>query len=134
MKKGQVSIEYLVVLGFLMLFIVPLLVLYSQTQKDTQDQLNEAQARRVGNLLRDAAERVYFAGDPAQETLQVYLPDKIESITLSNTSIVYTIRGGARMYDLYIPSIAPLNGTLLTNKGVHVVTVRATQGVVTLSE
>lgn len=134
MKKGQVSMEYLLVLGFLLLLLIPLLVLYNSTQKDTQDQLVEAQARKVGNLIRDAAERVYFAGEPAQETLQLQFPRNIKNITFTNASMYFTLAGGANQYDLLIPSLAPLNGTLLVNEGVHIVVVRAQGGVVQVSE
>ena len=134
MRKGQVSIEYMIIVGFMFLLLVPLIYLYATTQKDSQDQLTEAQVLRVGNIIRDASERVYFAGEPAQETLQLYFPDNVKNLVFQNTSIIFTVAGGANQYELAVYGVAPMNGSVLFNKGVHIVTVRTQAGVVQVSE
>ncbi len=53
--RGQVSIEYMLVLGFMFVMLVPLIVLYANTQRDTSETLIEGQARSVGVAIRDAA-------------------------------------------------------------------------------
>jgi uncharacterized protein (UPF0333 family) len=134
MGKGQVSIEYMMVLGLMFLLLVPLLVLFSNTQQDTQDQLVEGQLNKVGNTIRDAAERVYFAGEPAQEQVQVYMPEGVGFVNFNNTSIIFNVTQGRQDYALVINGLAPMNGTIDNFKGVHVITVRADDGVVQVSE
>jgi uncharacterized protein (UPF0333 family) len=134
MKKGQVSVEYLLITGFLFVLLIPLLVLFVHTQKDTQDGLVQAQARRVADLIRDGSERVYYAGDPAQETLQLYFPERIKAVTIANHSITFTMAAGSGSSDVFVPSSAPLNGTLRTNRGVHQVRVRRAGDTVQISE
>ena len=134
MGKGQVSIEYMLVLGFMFLMLIPLVALYNSAQQDSSDELVNGQLLRVGNTLRDAAERVYFAGDPAQEQVELYFPDKLKQISIYNTSIVFTAYGGSGPYDLLIPGLAPMNGSLKINKGVHIVTLVAQNGIVQIRE
>ncbi len=132
--RGQVSLEYVIVVGFMFALLIPLVILYAQTQKDTSDSLREAQLRSAGNAIRDAAERVYFAGDPAQETINVQFPEALKAITLTNTSIVFTMQGGSGTYELPIPSAAPLNGSLGTWMGIHRVQLRTVNGTVQVSD
>jgi uncharacterized protein (UPF0333 family) len=134
MRKGQVSLEYMIIVGILFLMIIPLLFLYTSTQQDTTDTLTEGQLRKAGTVLRDAAERVYYAGEPAQEVIEIYFPEHIKAIVLSNSSIAFTANSGSGNYDLVINSAAPLNGTIGIFHGVHIITVRAENGTVQVSE
>lgn len=133
MGKGQVSIEYLLVVGFTFLLLVPLLVLFSYTQRDTTSSLIESNAQNAGTAIRDAAERVYFAGEPSQETVQVTFPDEIKSIEGTNDSLLFTIYGPNGEYELPIYSVAPIQGNISPGKGPRSVTVIAQGGVVHIS-
>lgn len=132
--RGQVSIEYMLVLGFMFMMLVPLIVLYANTQRDTSETLIEGQARSVGVAIRDAAERVYYAGEPSQERVEVYFPDNVRAAVLLNSTIVFTITSSHNPYNLTIAGVAPLAGALKTHQGIHVVTVRAENGVVQVSD
>ena len=124
-QRGQVSMEYMLVVGFMFAILVPLLMLYANTQQETQSAIAEGQALRFANTIRDAAERVYYAGEPAQETLLLTLPNGVEGARFDNTTIVYTLRGADGLYDLAISGLAPLNGTLPTRAGQYRVVVKA---------
>jgi uncharacterized protein (UPF0333 family) len=134
MKRGQASMEYMLILGFMFLLLIPLLVVYATTQKQSTDQLTEGQVLKVGNTIRDAAERIYFAGDPAQETISLYFPERIQQINITNKSIVFVMSGGAGSYDLVVTGLAPLNGTLKTNTGIHIVRLVSQNNVVQVSD
>jgi hypothetical protein len=134
MKKGQVSVEYMLVIGFMFLLLTPLLILYAQTQQDTTDRLVEAQLSKAGHAFRDTAERVYYAGEPAQEQLTVQFPPNIRNVSLVNTSIIFTVQGGGGTYELPISTLAPLNGTVGNWQGVHTLTLTAMNGVVEVHE
>lgn len=123
--RGQVSIEYMLIIGFMMAVLVPLLILYNDTQRSTQASIAEGQVLRFANTIRDAAERVYYAGPPAQETLLLTLPDGVVSAAIDNTTIIYTVYGARGPYDIAVDGLAPLEGTLPTRQGRHRVVVRA---------
>lgn len=134
MGKGQVSLEFMLIMGFVFALLVPLMILYNNTQRDTTDTLTEGQIIKASNTLRDAAERVYFAGEPAQERVTVYFPDGIRGVGVQNTSFIFNVSGGAGMYQVVAGGLAPLQGTIMNSRGIHVITLRAVAGYVEVSE
>ncbi len=125
LRRGQVSMEYMLVVGFMFALLIPLLILYARTQQDTTDSLSQGQVIRAGNTIRDVAERVYFAGAPSQETISILLPDTITDSRIDNTTMIFTLVGAQGDYDVAVSGLAPLNGTLPDSPGRHVLIVRA---------
>ncbi len=125
LRAAQVSLEYMLVVGFMFAMLVPLLVLYAQTRQDTSDSLSEGQTIRAGNVIRDVAERVYYAGAPSQETISIQLPDTLIAGRLDNATMIFTLIGAHGEYDVAITGLAPLNGTLPQTPGKHVLVLRA---------
>lgn len=123
----------MLILGFMLLFIIPLFILYTSTQQETKDQLTEGQVLHIANTIRDAAERVYYAGEPAQEELELYFPEGIDSVLFDHSTIAFSVQG-ANDYEVTVGGVAPLNGTFRTSRGLHVITVRAENGTVQVSE
>ena len=132
-RRGQVSMEYMLVVGFMFLLLTPLLILYATTRQDTTDSLSEGQVIRAGNTIRDVAERVYFAGDPSQETVTITLPETLTDARIDNRSMIFTLVGARGNYDVAITGLAPLNGTLPATAGRHVVVLRAVNGTVIIN-
>ena len=124
-RAGQVSLEYLLVIGFSFVLLVPLMLLYLGTQADTREAIGHGQTTRVAETLRDAAERVYVAGAPARETVVVKIPEGIASVALDNTTILYTMNSRGSQYTIAIDGFAPLSGSIPTRAGTHSVVVTA---------
>jgi Flp pilus assembly protein TadG len=118
----------MLVLGFMFAILVPLLALYARTQAETTNAFADAQTIRLGNTLRDVAERVYFAGSPAQETLTVTVPRGIARAQIEEYDQVYTLGPPSEEYTIRITGLAPLNGTLPARAGTYRVVVTATNG------
>ena len=124
-RIGQVSLEYLLVIGFSFVLLVPLMLLYLGTQSDTREAIGHGQTTRVAETLRDAAERVYVAGAPARETIVVKIPEGIASVALDNTTILYTMNARGGPYTIAINGFAPLSGVIPIRAGTHSVVVTA---------
>lgn len=131
--RGQVSFEYLLIIGFSFLLFVPLTLLYLNTQADTREAIADGQTIRVAETLRDAAERVYVAGESARETIIVKLPEGIEAVDIDNTTIVFTVHSRSGDFSISASGFAPLTGTLPTRKGTHAIVVTAVGGTVVFS-
>jgi len=125
-QQGQVSFEYLLVIGFSFLLFVPLTALYLTTQADTREAIAAGQTERVAESLRDLAERVYVAGESARETITIKLPEGITAVDIDETAILYTVHSRNGEYTISANGFAPLSGTLPTRKGTHTVIATAT--------
>jgi uncharacterized protein (UPF0333 family) len=132
-RRAQVSFEYLLIIGFSFLLFIPLTALYLTTQGDVREGIAAGQTTRVAETLRDAAERVYVAGESARETLTIKLPEGIDSAQLDNTTILFTVHSRDGDFTIAASGFAPLTGTLPITKGTHTIVVTATTSGVVFS-
>ncbi len=124
--KGQVSLEYLLITGFAFLFIAPLIaVFYSQSQSLNED-VQKSQAERVASAITEAANQVYYLGEPSKKSLLVYMPQGVESVTINQNYVSFKLSSLAGSYEVVKWSDANLTGSIATFAGLHKVEVKAT--------
>jgi hypothetical protein len=132
--RGQISIEYLIVVGFIafiVLVVVGMALYYSSTIQDT---INSNEVSDYGNKIVSAAESVYYSGQPSKLTLSTYLPQQVSAVTIINDTLVvgYTTRAGTAR--LGFTSNVPISGTLTARPGVHRISLVAQANGVLISE
>jgi len=123
--KSQVSVEYMLVMGFAALMTVPLLLIYYTYSSDSSESVATSQALQIARRIVDASESVYYLGSPSQTTLKLNFPDRISSINLSNKELVFKIKTRNGITDIVQVSAVNMSGSLPTSQGVHIVTVTA---------
>ena len=123
--KSQVSVEYMLVMGFAALMTVPLLLIYYTYSSDSSESVATSQALQIARRIVDASESVYYLGSPSQTTLKLNFPDRISSINLSNKELVFKIKTKNGVTDVLQVSAVNMSGSLPTSQGVHIVTVTA---------
>lgn len=133
MKKSQASSEYLIIVGFVVGITIPLMLVYFTFANDVNDQIVASQLDQIAKSIVDAADTVYFLGEPSQTTMKVYLPANIKEVRIINKVVDYKIKTKAGVSDIAYISSANLTGTLPISSGVHFITVKATSIGVELS-
>ncbi|MEK6892161.1 MAG: hypothetical protein AABX25_03175 [Nanoarchaeota archaeon] len=131
--KSQVSVEYLLVMGFATLMAVPLLLIYYTYSADTTDSVAISQSMQIARKVVDASESVYYLGKPSQTTLKFNFPDRIQSTNLSNREVVIKVKTQAGVTDIVQVSAVNITGTLPTSQGIHVLTIKADDGFVQIT-
>ena len=131
-SKSQISVEYLMVMGFAALMTVPLMVVYYTYTADSTDAVAAGQSLQIARRIVDSAESVYYLGKPSQTTLKVNFPDKIDSINLSNREVVFNVKTRVGMAEIVQVSAVNLSGSLPTGQGLHVITITADDGFVNI--
>lgn len=89
-KKGQSSMEFLILMGFLTLVIIVIGgmgVYYSGTIKD---RIKLSQSSSFANKIVSTSETVFYAGEPSRATVSVQLPEGVSNIQIVENSIVIT--------------------------------------------
>jgi len=128
--KSQVSIEYMLVMGFAALMTLPLLLIYYKYSSESGDTVATSQALQIARKIVDASESVYYLGKPSQTTLKLNFPDNIKAATMENYEILFnisTIHGIAEMVQV---SAVNISGSLPTSQGIHIITIKAEDGYV----
>lgn len=124
--KGQSSMEYLLVVGFSMTFLVGIIAIaYSQSSAFSYD-VSNAHIQRVGASIVDSVDSVYAAGPPSKKTIKLYFPQNIKQISLQNSSLVFLMAGDGGQYEYVInaaTNMTNLSGPIRSFSGVHKITV-----------
>ena len=89
LKKAQISVEYMMIIGFATLMALPLLIIYYNYTSDATEAVASGQALQIARLIADSSESVYFLGSPSQTTLKLNFPDNIDSTNLSNREVLF---------------------------------------------
>ena len=131
--KAQVSVEYMLVMGFAALMTIPLLLIYYTYSSDTSDSVAVSQALQIARRIVDSSESVYYLGKPSQTTLKLNFPERIYSTNLSNREVVFKIKTKNGITDIVQVSSVNMSGSLPTSQGIHIITVKAEEGYVQIT-
>jgi hypothetical protein len=132
-KNSQVSIEYMMIIGFVTIIIVPLLVIYHSFTQESSDEINSAQIDQLAKEVVDAAESVFYLGEPSQTTLKVNVPSGIVLASLSGNEMVFKIKTKAGNADIVRSSAVNISGSFPAKEGTYAVTVKAQSDYVQIS-
>ena len=80
-KKSQVSVEYFIIFGTLLVFLVSTVSYFMQT---VPEEIRVKQATDVVNKISKVADTVYVVGPGTERFIYVYVPSGVQSITFAN--------------------------------------------------
>lgn len=122
LRKAQFAMEYLLVVGFSLLIIIPLIVLLNDSFQGQKTDVHAEHLSAVAREISFQAEKIYYQGAPSLTTLQVSFPPQISAANVEEQAILFVLEGSA--ISIYSESKVPLQGTLLTHQGLHTITLR----------
>jgi hypothetical protein len=123
--RGQVAIEYVIVMAFAMLLIAPLIIVYYSQTTQLTDETTSATIERAATQIAEVADTVYYLGTPSTRTLTVDFPDNVKSVLLSGSTVTFTVSSSHGDYEQNGFSAANLTGGFSVTKGPHVLVVSA---------
>ena len=85
-KKGQISFEYVMLMGFIMVAIGVIMIAAFVYSNSVKDQVKSSQMTSCMNKIISTSESVFYAGAPSKSTIKCYLPDNIRQINISDNS------------------------------------------------
>ena len=122
--------EYMFIIGFLMLTIGPILYYSLQGQSST---IHINQADDAVNTIANAVDSVYALGPGSKTFVWVNFPN-IESSSLTNSEVLLKISIGGTTSEIYATTKTSMTGSLPTAKGTYKIKVEALDsGVVQVS-
>ena len=133
-KRGQISVEYLILLGFITFLVLVLLGLALFSSGSIEDKLRFSELESFARNVIDGSESVYYAGEPSKITITSYLPSGVQSISVSGTDLFFSISTRSGVTTLSYTSSVPLSGSLNASEGVHRIVLEATSGGVSVND
>ncbi|MBI5881393.1 hypothetical protein HZB90_04645 [archaeon] len=124
-NKAQISMEYLVIVGFVAVLVIPMIIIFYTYAGRTEDQIVSNQLQKIGLKIGDSAEAMYYLGDPSRTRMRAYFPKNIDNVTIGNNEIVFIVRTKQGLDHIVIYSSVPVSGSLDSHAGYHNINVQS---------
>lgn len=112
LSKGQVSLELLLIVGFLLVIMVPIIAIaYSAIYSETW-RLDVRQSDTVAKSIADAADKLELAGEGASMQYRVYLPSRVKEVKVAAGRVLVFVVETPQLGDIEQVALADVNITL----------------------
>ena len=134
MKRGQVSVEFITIFGFVFLMTIPLIVIFFDQTGSVQDAIAGNHLRNIAIKVTDKAETMYYLGEPSRTTVKTQFPERIEYINITSRIIIFGYRTAKNnLQEILSVSQVNLTGNISTNPGIHYIVIESSGDVVSIS-
>jgi len=116
MKKGQISIEYLVIIGFI--FVV-LVVLVNYSYEEATKNINTVQAEDAILSLVRSADQVHTLGAGSQDLVWITLPGGVENFNYIGRTLTLSFEIKGRATEISYRTLSNITGTLPNTRGTY---------------
>jgi len=124
-KHAQVSMEYVIIIGFVMLITIPLIVIFYEHTSNTSYQVITSQVDKIAKKVVDSAESVYYLGEPSKTRIKVYMPEKVEQVIIGNKEISFKVKTGSGLTDISQISSVNISGDIAITPGIHYINIES---------
>jgi uncharacterized protein (UPF0333 family) len=133
-KKSQTSSEFLLVVGFLLVILIPLVIIGFIYPQQGEAQITTGQVTGMAISIADAAEEVYYVGEPAKTTLKLYVPKNIKNISIDGNRIIFKVQTIHGLTDIVENLPFNASGNLTPTEGIKYVKIESRGDYVWISE
>jgi uncharacterized protein (UPF0333 family) len=132
-KRGQVALEYMLLIGFLTMVVISLIGISMYYSKETETTINTNQIDKIAKEIVDNAESVYYFGEPSKSTIKIFIPQGVKSINITPREINFRVLTTYGETDIFYQSTVNITGNISPAYGFHYVTIEAREGYVWLN-
>ncbi len=133
-KYGQVSVEYLIVFGFVTMAIIIILGVALNYSGNVKDNIKFTELNSYADKIISASESVFYAGAPSKATIDCYLPEGVKEVQVIENSLFITVETHTGTDKISYFSKVPISGNLSGGGGVKKIEVVANETSITLTE
>ncbi|MEM5853549.1 MAG: hypothetical protein QXG39_02990 [Candidatus Aenigmatarchaeota archaeon] len=131
--KSQVALEYLMVISFALMVLVPYTLYLQTVSQNLKDDNNLLVASSSVQKIGQMSDWVFSQGEPAKVTILLQIPNNVEEISFNGKMMKWRVRTSSGVSDIYYFSTANLTGNLSTNPGYYYVSIQAMKDGVNVS-
>lgn len=132
MKKGQISFEYLILIGFVTLILSIIISVSFFYINEVEDQTNIGHVNNFAKKVISTAEIVFYSGEPSRSTIETYLPENVEEIDISENTLFISLRTSGGLNKIGFPSNVNITGSITPSAGIKKIEVVASGGQVVI--
>jgi len=136
-KDAQISMEYLIIVGFVTFIIVAILGIALFYSGSIKDRIKINQVNNYANKIISTAESVFYAGSPSRATITCYLPQSVEDVEILGNDLILTVSTSSGINKIAFPSKVPSSEgseTLSHTQGLKKIKLQAEKTQVVISQ
>src|SRR3989344_5922355 len=133
MKKGQISTEYLIIVGFITFVIISIMGVAFIYTTSIKDRIKMNQAENFVNKIISSAESIFFAGEPSKVEIVAYVPEGVTNITFYNKEVILYIETNSGVNVRSFPSRVKIVVNEISSSGVKKLILKAQDDKVTIT-
>lgn len=134
MMKAQSGIEYMIITGFITLAISTILVAAYFYVGLSKDSIRMNQIETLATKIINSAESVFYAGQPSQTTITIYIPSGINSIELKDYDLIITASTSSGTMKRAFTSRVKLEGNINAGQGSKKLVIKALSDKVSINQ
>jgi uncharacterized protein (UPF0333 family) len=124
-RKGQISTEYLIVVGFITFFVITILGVAYFYASQVQDSMRADQVEHFARKVISSAEAVHYAGEPSKSTINAYMPSGVTGVVVLDNEIVFNLSLSSGLNIVSYESKVSIEGNISSIEGVKTIEVVA---------
>ena len=132
-KRGQISLEYTMMVGIGLMLLMPLILIYVNHQQTIKDDVNVIQSRNIVESIVQNSEKLHFIGSPAKTTIKARFPEGIQDINITKNRVIFFVRNQETLITVYKYSDANLTGHLDPSPGMRRIVITAENNYINIS-
>ena len=117
-RKSQISIEYVIIVGFASFVLIMVLGLALVFSGAIKDRIKLIQVNNFANKILSTSESVFFYGEPSKATISAYLPDGVINITLLGNTLFIETQTSTGIEKYGFAGKVPITGDITTTSGI----------------
>jgi uncharacterized protein (UPF0333 family) len=133
-KKSQLSIEYVLIMGFSLLMLMPLMTIFIYNNNSFNEDVAIRECGKALSSIITTSETVQYLGEPTQKTIRVYLPNNIINTTFNNRQASITLLLNGKAQEIIKSSNINMTGNITIHQGIHTLRIRAINNTVMITE
>ena len=133
MKRGQISTEYLVIVGFITFVVISILGIALVYTSSIKNSIKVNQNAQFSDKLSSSSESRVFAREPSKIEITGYIPEGVTNIQILEKEIVITFTTNSGENIRSFTSRVSLEGNITSNSGVKVLQLVAKENKVVIS-
>ena len=114
--------EYLLVIGFSLLILIPITAFLFDSYQSQKEDIHVDHLSSLAQELAYQAEKIYYQGAPATTTVVATLPPNVERAVVQGMVIEFFLEGAGQ--SIYADASVPLEGEIGTFQGKHTITLQ----------
>jgi len=122
--KGQATTEMLVLVGFALVFIIPVAFLFLSASNNELSKTSIMQARATARTIADNAGEVYLQGPGARKYIVVNYPQGVTGASVGNGMVVLTLDSDGYRQDIVAATFADITGNLSGRRTIGLQTIK----------